>query len=111
MPCTHILVHAAFVFLQGEELEPARQKAEAAGVKEIYIDDLREEFVRDFVFPMFRRAPLLYVIYSTLMPLLRAGGQGWQPRLGSVFVLLDFCLPYSHSRLPTEPLFDEWLAC
>lgn len=39
---------------QGEEVEPAREKAEAMGVKEIYIDDLREEFVRDFVFPMFR---------------------------------------------------------
>ncbi len=39
---------------QGEELEPARQKALAMGVKEIYIDDLREEFARDFVFPMFR---------------------------------------------------------
>lgn len=39
---------------QGEELEPARTKAEAMGVKEIYIEDLREEFVRDFVFPMFR---------------------------------------------------------
>ena len=39
---------------QGEELEPARKKAEMFGVKEIYIDDLREEFVRDFVFPMFR---------------------------------------------------------
>jgi len=39
---------------QGEELEPARTKAEQLGVKEIYIDDLREEFVRDFVFPMFR---------------------------------------------------------
>ena len=39
---------------QGEELEPARKKAEAMGVKEIFIDDLREEFVRDFVFPMFR---------------------------------------------------------
>ncbi|PCI59553.1 MAG: argininosuccinate synthase [Methylophilaceae bacterium] len=39
---------------QGDELEPARAKAKAAGVKEIYIDDLREEFVRDFVFPMFR---------------------------------------------------------
>ncbi len=39
---------------QGEELEPARQKAQALGVKEIYIDDLREAFVRDFVFPMFR---------------------------------------------------------
>ena len=39
---------------QGEELEPARNKARSAGVKEIYIDDLREEFVRDFVFPMFR---------------------------------------------------------
>jgi argininosuccinate synthase len=39
---------------QGEEVEPARSKAVAAGVREIYIDDLREEFVRDFVFPMFR---------------------------------------------------------
>ena len=39
---------------QGEELEPARRKAEVMGVKEIYVEDLREEFVRDFVFPMFR---------------------------------------------------------
>ena len=39
---------------QGEELEPAREKAGKFGVKEIFIDDLREEFVRDFVFPMFR---------------------------------------------------------
>jgi argininosuccinate synthase len=39
---------------QGEELEPARAKARALGVREIFIDDLREEFVRDFVFPMFR---------------------------------------------------------
>src|SRR5690242_3249842 len=39
---------------QGEELGPARQKAELLGVKEIFTDDLRETFVRDFVFPMFR---------------------------------------------------------
>ena len=39
---------------QGEEVEPARAKAEALGIKEIYIEDLREEFVRDYVFPMFR---------------------------------------------------------
>ncbi|MDE2342299.1 MAG: argininosuccinate synthase [Betaproteobacteria bacterium] len=39
---------------QGEELEPARAKAEKFGIRQIYIDDLREEFVRDFVFPMFR---------------------------------------------------------
>ncbi|NQU69226.1 MAG: argininosuccinate synthase [Rhodospirillales bacterium] len=39
---------------QGEEVEPARQKAQAGGASEIYIEDLREEFVRDFVFPMFR---------------------------------------------------------
>ncbi len=39
---------------QGEEVEPAREKAKQMGIKEIYIDDLREEFVRDFVFPMFR---------------------------------------------------------
>ena len=39
---------------QGKEVEPARAKAEALGVKEIFIDDIREEFVRDFVYPMFR---------------------------------------------------------
>ena len=39
---------------QGEEVEPARAKAEAMGVKSIYIEDLREEFARDYVFPMFR---------------------------------------------------------
>ena len=39
---------------QGEEVEPARAKAKKLGVKEIYIEDLREEFVRDYVFPMFR---------------------------------------------------------
>jgi argininosuccinate synthase len=39
---------------QGEELEPARAKAKKMGVKEIFVDDLKEEFVRDFVFPMFR---------------------------------------------------------
>ncbi|MDC0989208.1 argininosuccinate synthase [Rhodospirillales bacterium] len=39
---------------QGEEIEPAREKAESLGIKEIYIEDLREEFVRDYVFPMFR---------------------------------------------------------
>ena len=48
---------------QGEELEPARKKAEAAGVKEIFIDDLREEFVRDFVFPMFRANALYEGVY------------------------------------------------
>jgi len=39
---------------QGKEVEPARAKAEALGVKEIYVEDIREEFVRDYVFPMFR---------------------------------------------------------
>ena len=48
---------------QGEEVEPAREKAKAAGVKEIYIEDLREEFVRDFVFPMFRANALYEGVY------------------------------------------------
>ena len=39
---------------QGEELEPARKKAEMFGIKEIFVEDLRETFVKDFVFPMFR---------------------------------------------------------
>ena len=48
---------------QGEELEPARAKAEMFGVKEIYIEDLREEFVRDYVFPMFRANALYEGVY------------------------------------------------
>ncbi len=48
---------------QGEELEPARKKAEMLGIKEIYVDDLREEFVRDFVFPMFRANAVYEGIY------------------------------------------------
>ncbi len=48
---------------QGEELEPARQKAELLGIKEIHIEDLREEFVRDFVFPMFRANALYEGVY------------------------------------------------
>ncbi len=48
---------------QGEELEPARRKAEMLGIKEIYIEDLREEFVRDFVFPMFRMNALYEGVY------------------------------------------------
>jgi len=48
---------------QGEELEPARAKAEMFGVKEIYIEDLREVFVRDYVFPMFRANALYEGLY------------------------------------------------
>lgn len=48
---------------QGEELEPARAKAEMLGVKEIYIEDLREEFVRDYVFPMFRANAVYEGVY------------------------------------------------
>jgi argininosuccinate synthase len=48
---------------QGEEVEPAREKAKMMGVKEIFIDDLREEFVRDYVFPMFRANALYEGVY------------------------------------------------
>jgi argininosuccinate synthase len=48
---------------QGEEVEPARAKAEMAGVKEIFIEDLREEFVRDYVMPMFRANTLYEGVY------------------------------------------------
>ncbi|MBT5433828.1 MAG: argininosuccinate synthase [Alphaproteobacteria bacterium] len=48
---------------QGEELEPARRKAEMMGIKEIYIEDLREEFVRDYVFPMFRANAVYEGVY------------------------------------------------
>ena len=48
---------------QGEEVEPARAKAEMLGINEIFIEDLREEFVRDYVFPMFRANPLYEGMY------------------------------------------------
>src|SRR5438309_3099119 len=48
---------------QGEELAPARRKAEMMGIKEIHVEDLREEFVRDFVFPMFRANALYEGVY------------------------------------------------
>lgn len=48
---------------QGEELEPARKKAELLGIREIYIEDVREEFVRDFVYPMFRANALYEGVY------------------------------------------------
>ncbi|MDC1023359.1 argininosuccinate synthase, partial [Alphaproteobacteria bacterium] len=48
---------------QGEEVGPAKKKAEMLGVKEIFIDDLKEEFVKDFVFPMFRANALYEGIY------------------------------------------------
>ncbi len=48
---------------QGEELEPARKKAELLGIKDIHIEDLREEFVRDFVFPAFRANALYEGVY------------------------------------------------
>jgi argininosuccinate synthase len=48
---------------QGEELDPVRAKAEQFGVKEIFIDDLKEEFVRDYVFPMFRANALYEGVY------------------------------------------------
>ena len=48
---------------QGEELEPARKKAEMFGIRQIFVEDLREEFVRDFVFPMFRANALYEGVY------------------------------------------------
>ena len=48
---------------QGEELEPARKKAALLGIQQIYIEDLREEFVRDYVFPMFRANALYEGVY------------------------------------------------
>ncbi len=48
---------------QGGELEPARRKAELMGIKSIYVEDVREEFVRDFVFPMFRANALYEGVY------------------------------------------------
>ncbi len=48
---------------QGEEIEPARKKAEMLGIKEIYIEDVREEFIKDYVFPMFRANAVYEGVY------------------------------------------------
>ena len=48
---------------QGEDIEPAREKAKLLGIKQIYIEDLREEFVSDYVFPMFRANALYEGLY------------------------------------------------
>src|SRR5204862_904658 len=58
---------------QGEEIEPARKKAETLGIKpqNIFIEDLREEFVRDFVFPMFRANALYEGVYLLGTPIAR----------------------------------------
>jgi len=57
---------------QGEELEPARKKAEMLGIQEIYVDDLREEFIRDFVFPMFRANAVYEGVYPMQCGMVRA---------------------------------------
>ena len=62
---------------QGEEVEPARAKAQAMGIKEIYIDDLREEFVRDFVFPMFRAGAVYEDSYLLALDK-RTGQEVWR---------------------------------
>ena len=54
---------------QGEDIEPAREKAKLLGIKQIFIEDLREEFVSDYVFPMFRANALyegLYLLGTSL---------------------------------------------
>ena len=69
---------------QGEELEPARKKAEMLGIKEIYIEDLREDFVRDYVFPMFRANAVYEGVYllgtSIARPLDRQAPDRDRPR-------------------------------
>ena len=74
---------------QGEELEPARLKAEQMGVKEIYIDDLREEFVRDYVFPMFRANAIYEGSYLL--------GTSIARRFSSAYAPIDAC---THAHAP-----------
>ena len=73
---------------QGEELEPARRKAEMLGIKKgnIFIEDLREEFIRDYVFPMFRANALYEGIYllgsSIARPLIAQNADRHRPQNG-----------------------------
>lgn len=63
---------------QGEELEPARERAKEFGVKEIYVEDLREEFVRDYVFPMFRANTVYEGLYLLGTSIARPLISKWQ---------------------------------
>ncbi len=69
---------------QGEEVEPARAKAEMMGIKEVFIDDLREEFVRDYVFPMFRANPLYEGVYLLGTSIARPLIAKWQIQIAKV---------------------------
>src|SRR5215469_15606565 len=75
---------------QGEELAPARKKAEMFGVKQIFIEDLREEFVRDYVMPMFRANALYELTYYALEPGIRVIAPWREWKLDSRTKLLDF---------------------
>ena len=68
---------------QGEELEPARKKAEILGVSEIFIEDLHEEFVRDFVFTMFRANALYEGLYLLGTEFPANASRHWQIPHGS----------------------------
>ena len=77
---------------QGEDIEPARAKAEMLGIKQIYIEDLREEFVRDYVFPMFRANALYEGLYllgtSIARPLIAKDKLKSQPKLALMLSLM-----------------------
>src|SRR5437868_15275488 len=73
---------------QGEELEPARRKAELLGAKEIFIDDLREEFVGDFVFPMFRANALYEGAYLLGTSIAQIGRASCRERVESSVVVV-----------------------
>ena len=89
------------MLLQGEELEPARIKAEKAGVKQIFIDDLREDFVGNYVFPMFRCNGLVIdrmVWSSTCSSVGQIDSQQWQ--LHAPYFTGASCFSFSGSRQP-----------
>jgi argininosuccinate synthase len=76
---------------QGEELEPARKKAEMMGVKQIFVDDLRDEFVRDYVFPMFRANALYEGTYLLGTSIAR-------PLIAKRQIEIAWCRPWRRRR-------------
>ena len=85
---------------QGEELEPARAKAKTLGVKEIFIEDLKEEFVRDFVFPMFR-ANTVSALLNTV------GACTWLTVMPADIAVMAFCISVASLAQSLQQLWNS----
>jgi len=97
---------------QGEEVEPAREKAKQYGIREIYIEDLREEFVRDYVYPMFRANTIYEGEYllgtSIARPLIAARERELNEQLGEENLERPMPFPTAPPARATTRCVSSW---